>query len=150
MRIPMKAYVARDKDSELYLYFDPPLKDKRRGQWIDKDMPILRVCELFFDEGYFDMSHGITNNQQKWITGPIMKMICSILNCNNSLFSRRSRRFLRIKHKCVSRVAKVKVGKPRRNHFYPLTYAKRLRILRARAELPQWALLLPYESLRGI
>ena len=55
MRIPMKAYAARDKDGELYLYFDPPLKDKRRGQWIDKDMPILRVCELFFDEGYFDM-----------------------------------------------------------------------------------------------
>lgn len=32
----MKAYVARDKDGELYLYFDPPLKDKRRGQWIGR------------------------------------------------------------------------------------------------------------------
>ena len=49
----MKAYLARDEDGVLYLYYSPPLKNRMKGMWIDKDMPILKVEELFFDESYF-------------------------------------------------------------------------------------------------
>lgn len=50
----MRAWVARDKDGSLWLYFDKPLKSKVSGFWADKDMPAKEVHEEFFVDGYFN------------------------------------------------------------------------------------------------